>query len=256
MIFQTKNDLIKIKSDINIFALGGKSWSITGSDGAWQNEFEKKKINIIPFQASNCAYEIKFPEAIKTQIEGKPLKNISITCNNKTIFGEAVLTQFGIEGNAIYALSSEIRNNINTNQEAAISIDFKPLISIENIIEKLVTPHKTSWTEYISKQLNLNKTQILLLKSHLNKEEFQNIKILAQSIKNFPLTIIGLAPIDEAISTIGGIDLKEIDENCQLNKMPNHYVIGEMLNWDAPTGGYLLQACFSMGYCLGKTLNK
>jgi uncharacterized flavoprotein (TIGR03862 family) len=258
LIFENKGKIESVNANIVVFGLGGASWTKTGSNGSWAQLFSSKKIEIIPFQASNCAFKIEWANEILAEIEGKALKNISVTCNDSTILGEAVLTKFGIEGNAIYAHSNAIRNQINENGFANIYLDFKTNLSLENIENKLNQPKKnnTSFTKHIENQLNLTKQQMVLLKNFLDKESFNNIEILAKTIKKFPLKLTDLAPIDEAISTVGGVSLNEINSDFELKKLPNHYCIGEMLNWDAPTGGYLLQACFSMGRYLANSLNK
>lgn len=258
LIFESKGNLESVNANIVVFGLGGGSWAKTGSDGNWCELFKSKSIQVIPFQASNCAFKIDWNQEIITQIEGKALKNISISCDDKTIFGEAVLTNFGIEGNAVYAHSNSIRNQINENGFAEIYIDFKTNVTVENIVTKLKSNRKSSisFTKHIENQLNLTKQQIVLLKNYLDKESFNDIEILAKTIKNFPLQLTDLAPIDEAISTVGGVCLSEINTDFELKSLPNHYCIGEMLNWDAPTGGYLLQACFSMGKYLANSLNK
>ena len=255
ILVQNNTTLLDVKADIVVFALGGKSWSITGSDGSWRNLFQEKNIAVLPFQASNCGYEIAWNPGILNQIEGKALKNISITLKGKTVKGEVVLTKFGIEGNAIYALSPEIRTELKQYQTASVCVDFKPDLTLENIVEKLQKPYTSSWTDHLVKQLNLTKPQLVLLKTYTAKDDFTHIDFLSKIIKNFPLTLLSAAPVDEAISTVGGVSLNEIDAHFQLHQMPHHYAIGEMLDWDAPTGGYLLQACFSMGFCLGNHLN-
>jgi uncharacterized flavoprotein (TIGR03862 family) len=255
--FKTNVDEKIVEADFAIFALGGASWSKTGSDGGWTKHFNEKGIKTNPFQPSNCAYKIGWKEGFISKNEGRPLKNISIRCGKSIKKGEVVITKFGMEGGAIYALSPEIRNQLNSIQKASIFIDLKPTMEIEKIISKLNNPrNKKSRTQHIEYQLKLNKISISLLKNYLSKEDFTNIEKLAFHIKNLFLTIEGFAPIDEAISTVGGIDLDEIDKSFQLRKLPNHYVLGEMLNWDAPTGGYLLQACFSMGKFLADHLNE
>lgn len=250
-----KNDFA-IKADVVVFALGGSSWSKTGSDGTWVSPFEEKGIEIIPFQPSNCAYEIKWDKKILEIAEGKFLKNISISIDEAEKAGELVITKFGIEGGAIYALSPQIRKQLNENKKAKVFLDLKPVFSIEEINAKLKNRGTQSIKEQLEDQLNFTDIHIALLKSILTKEEFTDPEILTQKIKKLPLEIISMAPMDEAISTVGGIALTEVDENFQLKKLPGHYAIGEMLDWDAPTGGYLLQACFSMGYDLAKHLNK
>jgi uncharacterized flavoprotein (TIGR03862 family) len=241
--------------DLCIFALGGGSWKITGSDGSWLSEFKKAGIKTNAFEASNCAFEVKWKGAILDKFAGKPLKNIRITCQDKTQKGEVVLTKFGLEGNAIYALSPEIRKQLSKGT-AQITVDFKPTFSVKALLEKLTTTKAKNSTDCLKNELNLSALQIGLIRSYLTKYEFLNKETLSQKIKNFPIQINGIAHIDEAISTVGGIDLEEINSNFELIKKPNSYCIGEMLDWDAPTGGYLLQACFSMGYHLAEHLNK
>lgn len=255
LLFEYQNDEILAKADITVFALGGASWGKTGSDGRWSDLFEKKGIEIIPFQPSNCAYQVMWDEKFLEQNEGKSLKNISIGCDDKIKAGEVVITRFGLEGGAIYALSPQIRKQLNEKRTAGIFIDLKPTLTIPEIKARLAGKAIKSLSKHLKDRLNLNDTQIALLKALLTKEEFLNLETLANSIKQLPLKITGMAPTDEAISTVGGISLNELDEDFQLKKSQKHYTIGEMVDWDAPTGGYLLQACFSMGNYLAKHLN-
>ncbi len=257
LLFKTKKGVIDVEADLVIFALGGASWAKTGSDGSWANIFQNKGITISTFQASNCAYKIDWKDDFISKNEGKPLKNISFRCGASIKKGEVVITKFGLEGGAIYALSPEIRGQLNSDEKAAIFIDLKPALEFDVIRSRLDKTRGTkSWTQHIESQLKLNKVSISLLKNYISKEDFTNVEKLAFQIKNLPLIIEDFAPIDEAISTVGGVPLNEIDENFQLKKLPNHYAIGEMLDWDAPTGGYLLQACFSMGNLLASHLNE
>jgi len=255
LLISHNDDELVIKPDMVVFALGGASWSKTGSDGSWKELFEKKNIKIIPFQASNCSVEIKWDSAFFANTEGKWLKNISITCDHKEKKGEIVITRFGIEGSGVYALSPQIRKQLNERKSAQIFIDLKPIFTPEEIKNKLADKGNRSYTKLLQDELNLSDVQIALLKTILTKEEFTDTDVLAEKIKKLPLQIIGLAPIDEAISTVGGISLDEVDEYFQFKKLPHHYAVGEMLDWDAPTGGYLLQACFSMGWYLAAKLN-
>lgn len=244
-----------ITSDYTVFALGGSSWKVTGSDGTWLTLFTEKGIDTVPFTSSNCAYKIDWDETFIQNNEGKPLKNISISIENKMQKGEAVITTFGIEGNAIYGLSPEIQTTLAASDEVVVYVDFKPTVSLSALIEKI--NHSTSnTTETLRQKLKLSRTVIDLIKVTLTKEEFLDIESLAKFIKRFPLKIIDSAPIDEAISTMGGIDLTAVDSNFELIKMKNNFCIGEMLDWNAPTGGYLIQACASTGVYLAHKLNK
>lgn len=250
------NENIEIKSDYTIFALGGSSWKVTGSDGLWVDLFKTKEISTVPFQASNCGYQVNWPEDFILQYEGCPLKNIAIRCLNKKQKGEAVITRFGLEGNAIYALSPQIRQELSIQQIATIFLDLKPTLNQEDIAQKIKNSNFKKTSETLQKELKLTLAQIGLLKKYLSKETYLNPILLAQNIKNLPIEISGMAPINDAISTIGGISIDAVDTNFQLKKRENYYCVGEMLDWDAPTGGYLLQACFSMGAHLARHLNQ
>ncbi len=256
LLFETMNQTIAVEADIMVFALGGASWKITGSDGLWANHFAKKGIEIIPFQASNCAYKVNWEKEVLSIAEGKSLKNISLKCGSKEKKGELVITQFGMEGGAIYALSPEIRKQLCSGHNAQLYLDLKPSLSVAEIKNKLSNKGNKSFSKHLENKLNLNLVHIALLKSLISKDSFTNIDMLSEKIKNLSLFITSAAPIDEAISTVGGISLNEVDNTFQLKKLPKHYIIGEMLDWDAPTGGYLLQGCFSMGFYLAKKLNE
>ena len=245
-----------IATDYTVFSLGGGSWKVTGSDGMWLDTFSKKGIKTKVFQASNCGYKIDWKSNFIQKHEGTPLKNIAISCNNIIQKGEAVITKFGLEGNAIYGLSPEIRAQLNAISKATVFIDFKPSLTLENILSKIKKSIFKNTTQILKKELKLSPSQIDLLKTYLSKESYLNIESLAKNIKKFPLELIETASIDEAISTVGGIDLNAISKNFELKKMPNQFCIGEMLDWDVPTGGYLLQASASIGVYLAKYLNE
>ncbi len=255
LVFLQNDTKLLVKSDITIFCLGGASWSKTGSDGQWTSFFKEKGIGIIPFQASNCGYKIDWTGDFLKQAEGQSLKNIELSCGELSKKGEVVVTQFGLEGGAIYALSPAIRAQLKVHKTATIYMDLKPILSLSDIQQKLSSKGNKSVTSLLKEQLHLSETAIALLKNHLSKAEFTDMDILMSKIKKLPLSIKGISPIEEAISTVGGISLDELDADFQFKKLPNHYAIGEMLDWDAPTGGYLLQACFSMGSYLAYHFN-
>mgnify|MGYP001247498044 FL=1 len=246
---------VAIKTDYTIFCLGGASWKITGSDGKWLDSFSEKGIKTKIFQGSNCGYKINWNKDFIKNHEGTPLKNITISCDTRLQKGEAVITTFGLEGNAIYGLSPQIRAQLAANLKAAIYIDFKPSLSIENLYAKMQVSGYKNTSQILKKEIKLSAAQIDLLKAYVSKEEYLNKEILAKKIKSFPLEILNTASIDESISTVGGIDLSAISQNFELEKLANQFCIGEMLDWDAPTGGYLLQGCVSTGVWLAKYLN-
>jgi len=260
LLFSHHNEVIKTKPDLVVFALGGASWKVTGSDGSWTSYFNEKGIQIKKFYPSNCAYKINWNSAFIKMHQGNALKNCEFTCGNISRKGEAVITEFGIEGSGIYLLSGEIRKQLVQKEEkefenAKLYIDFKPDLSLEEIKKRLENKGNLSTKEVLEKKINLTSTQIELLKLASSKEEYNDTHFLSQLLKKYPLHIVDFAPIDDAISTFGGLSLEEVNEDLEIKNLPKHYVIGEMLDWDAPTGGYLLQACFSMGKYLADKLN-
>lgn len=248
-------DGTKVKADYTIYSLGGSSWKVTGSDGLWSKFFEDKNIETVPFQGSNCRFLIQWPEAFVKQYEGSPLKNIAIESDKQYQKGEVVISKNGIEGNAVYALSPRIRTQLKKDGQAIVNLDLKPAWTKVQILSKMTQKQNDKITDVLRNTIKLSKVQIALLKALTSKEEFSDIKTLIKKIKRLPLVIHALSPIDEAISTVGGIALTELNDQFELKKMPSHFVIGEMLDWDAPTGGYLLQGCFSMGVFVAQKIN-
>lgn len=222
-----------------ILALGGGSWAKTGSDAKWVSLLKKKNIEIVPLQAANSGYNTTQDF---TSLEGEVLKNINLSFQSTHKYGELVFTSYGIEGSAVYYMNRFTRKSVFPYH---LYIDLKPQLSLEKIEEILLSKKKI--TELLKEKLKLNKTAIALLKT-LDKETFNTPTSLAQTIKSFPIEVNSFRPIDEVISTAGGIDFKELNHDLSFKKYPNIICIGEMVDWEAPTGGYLLQACFSMGF--------
>lgn len=249
-------DKAAIQSDITVFALGGATWKVTGSDGHWLQTFKEKGIPTLPFTASNCAFEVQWSKEFIEQHAGKPLKNIAVKIGDSTSKGELVITSFGLEGNAIYALSSSIQKALKKEGKALIYIDLKPIWTEGQVLEKLLKAKGRTIQDKLKSDLSINSSAIQMLKNQLIKDDYKDFNILAKTIKQVPITITASGILDEAISSYGGIALEAIDENFQLKNIPNQYCIGEMLDWNAPTGGYLLQACFSMGVFLARRLNE
>jgi len=247
--------LADVAADIVVFALGGASWKVTGSDGAWSEAFEERGVKVQPFSAANCAFGVAWDKHLIATHEGKPLKNIALTFNKHVSKGELVISNFGLEGNAIYALSQKIQDTLLNKKSAVIQLDLKPTMSADQIRDKLKSSALANVTAILKTALNLDRTAIALLKQFSDKNTFANPDLLAATIKSIPITIHAADEMDKAISTLGGIALDEIDTHFQLKQIPHTYAIGEMLDWYAPTGGYLLQGCFSMGFVLAKHLN-
>ena len=251
LLFNTDSE---VKVDIVVFAIGGASWKVTGSDGLWLSSFDARSIKTQPFQSSNCAFNVDWNDDFISLAHGEALKNIAVSCGGKLQKGELVITKSGLEGNAIYALSPEIRDELSKKKEAIVYLDLKPNVTSEELNYKIKHSTKNK-TRILRDKINLTKIQVTLLKSLLTKDEFMNNEILLARIKKLPIKIIASGPIDKAISTVGGVDLLELTACFELKKLPNHYCIGEMSNWDAPTGGYLIQACFSSGMYLAHYLS-
>ncbi len=250
------NEDIEIKADYYAYAFGGASWKITGSTGEWAEHFRVKGVEVNDFEASNCAFKVGWASQFIELAEGKPLKNIAVMCEDKVQKGELVITCFGLEGNAIYVLSNNIRRQLKEKGSAEVSIDFKPMFSKEDLKLKSLKSKSGNNTEFLKKDLNLNKIQIQMIKYLTSKEVFINRDRLIEVVKNMPIEIVGMAPIDEAISTVGGVRREALTEVFELKRVRGSFSIGEMADWDAPTGGYLLQGCFSMGVFLADHLNK
>lgn len=255
LLFENQGKPVTLNPDVTVLALGGASWKVTGSDGSWTHYLSEKGISINPFSPSNCAFQVNWDKDFMKTYAGSALKNVEFSCGTLVRKGEAVLTEFGIEGSGVYPLSGAVRKGLSEQGAAQISIDLKPDLSLEEIKARLENKGNLSVKNALEKKLNLTPVQIELLKINTSKEDYHHPERLAMAIKQITLTVCGLPPIDEAISTVGGIAIEELSQHLELKKLPGHYAIGEMIDWDAPTGGYLLQACFSMGYALAKHLN-
>ena len=250
--FKNQEQEITLEADYIVFALGGASWPKTGSNGSWRSVFEARDIATNPFQSSNCGIDINWPEAVSLFHSGKPLKNIQLSVNDFKVPGEAVITDYGMEGSAVYQLVPVIRNMLNKKIPLHICIDFKPLNTLEHLLQKTVG--KNVRTNEYGQLFNLSPAQMAIIKSYTTKDTFLSIPEFISSIKNLAIHVDSLRPVEEAISTVGGIDPGEVNDDFSLKKYPWIYVAGEMLDWDAPTGGFLIQGCFSMAYHAAKSI--
>lgn len=237
---------IIVEGDYFIFSMGGASWSKTGSDGCWAQEFKEKGILLAPFLPMNSGFEKGWSPFFKEKIDYTALKNILLSFDSVKVRGEAMLTPFGIEGGGVYALSREIRDRILEEGSAKLVIDLKPDLSTTDIKKKLEgQPKKSSQSNLLRKALGFPAEINILLKEIYPNATLEEIP---QRIKKLEIELNGIRPIDEAISTSGGVLIEEVTEYFELKKRPRHYIIGEMLDFDAPTGGYLLQGCFSTAF--------
>jgi len=232
--------------DYLVLALGGASWKKTGSDGSWFNLLKAKGIDVVPFQSGNSGLEINLPDFLK-QYEGSIVKNIQLSVDDLIVSGDLVITTYGIEGKPVYAVNRALRNS----NFKGLKIDFKPQFSLEKI-EGMLTKHTTIRKAFDT--LKIPPVAYNWLKETLTKEQFTEPNQLVNAIKSFEQAISGLRPLDEVISTVGGIAVNELDENGCLKEFGNVYCCGEMIDWDAPTGGYLIQASVASGFVVGKTI--
>jgi uncharacterized flavoprotein (TIGR03862 family) len=228
----------EIEADATILALGGASWPRLGSDGGWRGTLEEKGVKIAPLRPANVGFTVSWSDILRERFAGQPLKNIALRFGNRTARGDAMITRYGIEGGAIYALSSVLRDAIAASGPVTIEIDLRPDQSDDQIAKRLARPRdKDSQSNFLRKALNLSPLEISLLRETGAGER----------IKSITLVLAAPQPLARAISTAGGVSFDALDENLMLKALPNVYAVGEMLDWEAPTGGYLLQACFATG---------
>lgn len=254
--WNTDGDLIfntglHVKADVVLLALGGASWPRLGSDGGWVNILKNQNIDISPLRPANSGFMIEWPDYFSAKFAGTPLKPVTITCGEHTVKGEAMITAQGIEGGAIYALSRTIRETCEKQGYADIILDLKSDVTEPQMAAKLSSPRGSlSWSNYLRKTINLPPMAIALLRT--TQIDGLSDLGLAKRIKNLPLRITGTAGIDRAISSAGGIKLDQLDNRLMLKNKPGVFACGEMLDWEAPTGGYLLQATFSTAVAAAK----
>lgn len=220
-----------------VFAMGGGSWPRTGSDGNWLRIFRETGVLCNHLRPANCGWEVEWPEETLAAAEGKPVKNIRVTAGSKQVDGELLITRYGLEGGAIYALGAELR----TMETPELVIDFKPSFNCEQLVNKFGSC-SFSWGK--AKQVwRLSDAAAAIVSRRQVAEVFQ----AADSINRFKIRLIRPRPLAEAISSAGGVCWRELDGNLMLVRLPGVFVAGEMIDWEAPTGGYLMQGCFATG---------
>lgn len=246
-----------IQADATVLALGGASWQRLGSDGAWVEILKNKSISINSLKPSNCGFDCAWSEYFAQNFSGSPLQTIRLTAKDQqgsihSVRGEAMIVKSGIEGTSVYALSSILRDTILSEKTAELFIDLLPDYSEEKIVALLKKPRgKNSISNFLRKQLNMSAVKLALLRELTPASVMQDDLALAKALKSLCLPLINFRPIDEAISSAGGIRFDECNSALMLNKLPGVFCAGEMLDWEAPTGGYLLTACFATGLAAG-----
>jgi uncharacterized flavoprotein (TIGR03862 family) len=239
-----------------VLALGGASWAKTGSDGAWVVPLQEIGVELVPFQPANCGAEVVWSAFFQQKIGRAPLKNIALRVNDGApLRGEVMLTDYGLEGTPVYALTPQLRAALASGVPALLHLSLKPDLPAAELLARLRQPRAgASFPDFLRRSLRLGPPVPTLLREVHPDVASLSTEELAQLLTALPLPVTRLRPLDEAISTAGGISFAEVDANLMLRRRPGTFVAGEMLDWEAPTGGYLLQGCFSTGAWAAKAI--
>jgi hypothetical protein len=253
--FDTPQGPIQVAADAVVLALGGASWARLGSDGAWVPWLQGRGVAVAPLLPSNCGFDVKggWSEHFTSRFAGQPFKSVAIHFTNAQGVkfqrkGEFVATATGVEGSLIYATSSHLRDDITAQGQATFELDLLPDMSAEKVLAQVRHPRGSrSLSSHLKSRLSIDGIKAGMLHELLSKEQMNDPLKLAHAIKALPITLMATRPIDEAISTAGGIQFDQLDQNLMLTHLPGVFCAGEMLDWEAPTGGYLMTACLAAG---------
>jgi uncharacterized flavoprotein (TIGR03862 family) len=257
LLFATPDRTRLIDSRATVLALGGASWPRLGSDGAWVETLAAKGMVVAPLRPANCGFTVAWSGIFKDRFEGQPLKGVALSFGSHTARGEAMITRAGIEGGAVYALSSQLREAISADGEATLQVALRPDVDAAELVARLEAPRgKQSLSTFLRKVAHLSPAAIGLLQEAAIASCAPLASLspasLAGLINAVPIMLGGTAPITRAISTAGGISFEELDADFMIRRLPGVFAAGEMLDWEAPTGGYLLQASFATGAAAGR----
>ncbi len=249
VVFETPDQTVCVDAPAALFALGGASWPATGSDGDWVNIFRRRKIQIQPFEPANCGFEADWPPFLKERFNHVPLKNVTLTLGRQSVRGELLLTSYGVEGGVIYALGPSIRKSIAQTGVSTVWLDLMPDVSKEKILSRLGGgPQKDTLSNFFRKKLKVAPPALLLMRECASPDSLQDARLVAELVKHLPVKLYRPRPLEEAISSAGGVCFCELDDHLMLKAFPGWFCVGEMLDWEAPTGGFLLQGCFSTAH--------
>jgi uncharacterized flavoprotein (TIGR03862 family) len=257
LTFDAPSGRVNVDTDATVLALGGASWPRLGSDGGWVAAVRDAGITVRPLQPANCGFIAGWTEMFRIRFAGQPLKRIELSFAGQHVRGEALVTESGLEGGGVYALSAPLREDIAASGVAVLYLDLRPDIAADELARRLGVPRgKQSLATFLRKTVALAPAAIGLLHeaaiASAKSLAAMTPTALATLMKAVPVRLTGVAPIARAISTAGGIAFEEIDEHFMLRRRPGVFIAGEMLDWDAPTGGYLLQAVFATGAAAGR----
>ena len=257
LLFRTPDGPRTVDARATVLALGGASWPRLGADGGWMDILGAKGVAISPLRPANCGFTVAWSDVFRNRFEGRPLKGVALKFGPHTVRGEAIITRTGIEGGAVYALSAELREAIVDSGQATLHIALRPDLEMQDLMAQLSRPRgRQSLSNFLRKAVHLSPAAIGLLQetaitSGLSLSSLSTTN-LAGLINAMPIKLDGLAPIARAISTAGGISFDELDADFMLSRLPGLFAAGEMLDWEAPTGGYLLQGSFATGAAAGR----
>ena len=256
--FNSPEGEVSVHPDVVVLALGGGSWRRLGSTGEWVPVLEGRGVEVAKLKPSNCGFDVAWSEHFRSRFEGTPLKSVSLYFSNSNgesyqKQGEFVVTKTGIEGSLIYSLSAQLRDEIEEHGIARIKLDLAPGWSEQRFTERLSLPRGSrTLSGHLEKTVHIKGVKAGLLREFMPKEDLQDTEKLSSAIKGLTIPLIATRPLDEAISSAGGVRFEELDANLMIRKLPGVFCAGEMLDWEAPTGGYLLSACFATGRAAGE----
>ena len=246
--FETPDGIKLVKADAVVLALGGGSWSRLGSDGKWIPWLEQAGVKVEALKPSNCGFDVDWSPVFKEKFEGQPIKSVILSFGSFRQQGEFIVTKEGVEGSLIYAASAMVRDEIQAHGRAVIELDMAPDKTETQLRENLSRPRGSrTMSSHLEKTVGVKGVKAGLLREFVSKEDFANMERLAASIKRLQIPLIATRPLDEAISSAGGVTFESLDEHLMLKKLPGVFCAGEMLDWEAPTGGYLITACMASG---------
>ncbi|HNB40423.1 MAG TPA: TIGR03862 family flavoprotein [Anaerolineales bacterium] len=255
--FETPNGNVTVKADAVILALGGGSWRKLGSDGAWVEWLSQAGVKVEPLRPANCGFDVAWSSVFKEKFDGQPVKSVIVSFGAFHQQGEFIITQEGVEGSLVYAASALLRDAIEASGTATMTLDLAPDRTEAQLVERLSKPRGSrSMASHLEKAVGIKGVKAGLLREFVPKEEFTNEARLAFYIKNLPVPLVATRPLDEAISSAGGVRFEMLDQGLMLKHHPGIFCAGEMIDWEAPTGGYLLSACFASGRWAGAGVKK
>lgn len=248
LCFEAPEGRTGMAADAVVLAMGGGSWAKLGSDGAWVSQLQAHGVPVAPLRPANCGFDVAWTEHFRERFAGHPVKSVSMACGGPARQGEFVISETGIEGSLVYALSAGLRDQIDAGGHPVAMLDLAPDWTLERVMAAVTHPRGArSMSSHLQSRMGLTGVKAGLLRECATAEDFKDPVRLARRIKALPVTLVGARPIDEAISTAGGVSFDGLSPGLMLKAAPGVFCVGEMLDWEAPTGGYLLTACMASG---------